>query len=192
MNDKKIETFYPETKEQWRDWLEKNHTSRENIWLIQFNKSANKPGISWSDAVDEALCFGWIDSVKRRYDEQSTIQYFSKRKSKGTWSKINKDKVAMLIANGKMTKAGLDCIESAKANGSWEILDEVDAMVMPDDLLESLKSKPIAHDYFLGLSLSTRKAMLQWLVLAKRAETRQKRVDEIVSLAAIQRKPKQF
>ena len=192
MNGKEIETFYPATRDEWRAWLEKNHKTKDHIWLIQHKKSSNKASISWSEAVDEALCFGWIDSVVRKFEENSTIQYFTKRKAKGTWSKINKDKVEKLIASGQMRQAGLDIIEVAKANGSWTILDEVESMVIPDDLQEALKRNGNAMDFFLGLSNSVRKNMLQWLVLAKRDETRQKRIEEIASLAAIGQKPKQF
>ena len=172
--------------------MEKNHAAKDHIWLIQYKKSTHKPGISWSEAVDEALCFGWIDSVVRKFDEGSTIQYFTKRKPKGTWSKINKDKVEKLMASGQMRQAGLDIIETAKANGSWTILDEVESMVVPNDLQEALKRNGNALNFFLGLSNSVRKNMLQWLVLAKRDETRVKRIEEIASLAAIGQKPKQF
>lgn len=186
------ELFYPETQQQWRDWLAENHVQKESVWLIYYKKSAKKPTISWSNAVDEALCFGWIDSVQKKLDDERSIQFFSKRKPKSTWSKINKEKVIKLIEAGQMTDAGLKCIEIAKQNGSWEILDSVEALAIPIDLEIELKSKPNAMDYFLSLSKSTRKAMLQWLVLAKRPETRQKRIAEIAELAEIRQKPKQF
>ena len=187
-----IETYYPETKQQWRAWLEENYLQKEAVWLILYKKNVNKPTISWSDAVDEALCFGWIDSVKKKLDEQRSIQFFSKRKPKSTWSKINKEKVQKLMEAGQMTNAGLDCIALAKQNGSWEILDSVEQLAIPKDLETELMSKANAMDFFLSLSKSTKKAMLQWLVLAKRPDTRQKRIAEIAKLAAQQQKPKQF
>lgn len=187
-----IEKYYPETKQQWREWLAQNHIQKDSVWLILYKQHANKPTITWSDAVDEALCFGWIDSIKKKLDDERSIQFFSKRKPKSTWSKINKEKIQKLINTGQMTKAGLDCIDIAKQNGSWEVLDSVEVLTLPKDLETELKSCPNAMDFFLSLSKSVKKAMLQWLVLAKRPETRNKRIAEIVELAAKKQKPKQF
>ena len=187
-----IETFYPRSKKEWRNWLAKNHLKKDAVWLVCYKKNADKPTITWSESVDEALCFGWIDSIKKKLDEERSIQFFSKRKPKSTWSRINKEKVIKLIENGLMTEAGLNCINIAKQNGSWEILDIVEDLTMPGDLEKALKTKTNALNYFLSLSKSVRKAMLQWLVLAKRPETRQKRIDEIVEKASKNQKPKQF
>ncbi len=142
--------------------------------------------------MDEALCFGWIDSVKKKLDEERSIQFFSKRKPKSTWSKINKDKVQKLIDAGLISEAGLGCIEIAKQNGSWEILDSVEELMVPQDLEIELNSRPDAMTFFMGLSKSAKKAMLQWLVLAKRPETRQNRVSEIAECASKKKKPKPF
>jgi uncharacterized protein YdeI (YjbR/CyaY-like superfamily) len=138
------------------------------------------------------LCFGWIDSIKKKLDDERSIQFFSKRKPKSTWSKINKEKVMRLMEAGLMAQAGITCIEVAKENGSWNLLDSVEALIIPTDLEQALKAKVNAFDFFIGLSKSTKKAMLQWLVLAKRAETRQSRINEIAELADKQQKPKQF
>ncbi len=186
-----IETYYPKTKQHWRKWLAKNNKQKDAVWLIMYKKKSDKPSITWSDAVDEALCFGWIDSIKKKLDEERSIQYFSKRKPKSTWSKINKQKVCKLIDTGLMTKVGLDCIEVAKRNGTWEILDSVEELIIPPDLETKLMTKANAMDFFLSLSKSVRKAMLQWIILAKRQETRQKRINEIVELAHKGIKPKQ-
>jgi len=150
------------------------------------------PCLPWSDAVDEALCFGWIDSIRKSIDKDSFKQFFSPRKPNGTWSKVNKDKIVRLIEDGMMTKAGLECIETAKKNGSWSILDTVEELDIPKDLEKEFKLHKGAKDHFLSLSKSVRKAMLQWLVLAKRPETRQKRIHEIAELAGQKKKPKQF
>lgn len=187
-----IETFYPENRQQWRDWLSMNHAQKNAVWLILYKQSSNKRTITWREAVDEALCFGWIDSVKRKMDDESSIQFFSKRKSKSTWSKINKLKVEELIAANLMTQSGLESIQIAKQNGSWQILDNVEELVIPDDLVAELSLNEMARSFFHGLSKSTKKAMLQWLIMAKRAETRQRRIAEIVELAAKKQKPKQF
>ena len=187
-----IETYYPKSKQHWRKWLAKNHITKDAVWLIMYKQKAGKPTITWSDAVDEALCFGWIDSTKKTIDEERSIQFFTKRKPKSTWSKINKQKVLKLIDEELMTKAGLCCIEIAKKNGSWTILDEVENLIIPADLAIELNGKANAMAFFLNLSKSVKKGMLQWLVLAKRPETRQKRIMEIAQLASKGMKPKQF
>ncbi|MBX2903960.1 MAG: YdeI/OmpD-associated family protein [Chitinophagales bacterium] len=192
MSISEIEHYYPKTKEQWRNWLAKNHVHKDAVWLIMYKQSTNKPSVTWSDAVDEALCFGWIDSIKKTLDEERTIQFFSKRKPNSTWSKINKQKVSILIEKGLMTHAGLACIQIAKQNGSWCILDSVEALEIPADLKEALTAHANAMNFFLSLSKSTKKALLQWIVLAKRAETREKRIQEVATLASKQQKPKQF
>jgi uncharacterized protein YdeI (YjbR/CyaY-like superfamily) len=146
----------------------------------------------YSEAVDEALCFGWIDSKTKPLDEEKFMQFFSKRKTKSVWSKINKEKIEYLTNAGLMTKAGFDSIEIAKQNGSWTILDEAEALIIPIDLEEEFENNPNAKTYFLSLSKSDKRNILQWLVLAKRAETRVKRIREIIELANINKKPKQF
>lgn len=192
MNKEVINSICPSNKQEWRSWLEKNHLIKDYVWLIIHKKGADTPTITWSDAVDEALCFGWIDSVRRPIDAQKFMQYFGKRKAAGTWSKINKDKIAYLIGQGLMTQAGFQSIEKAKQNGSWTILDEVEKLIIPTDLEKELKNHPNSMDFFLGLSKSVRKTMLQWIVLAKRPETRQKRIKEIAEQASKNLKPKQF
>jgi uncharacterized protein YdeI (YjbR/CyaY-like superfamily) len=192
MDKKEIATFYPATTTEWRKWLEANHDKEQSVWLIQYKKDSNVPSITWSQAVDEALCFGWIDSTSRPIDHEKFMQYFTKRKKNSVWSKINKDKVASLIEEGRMTHAGFHSIEIAKENGSWHVLDEAEALTMPMDLAKEFNAHPGSEDFFLSLSPSTKKNMLQWLVLAKRPETRQKRLIEIAALAAQKMKPKQF
>ena len=192
MNQEEIETFCPKSTEEWRLWLSENHQSKQAVWIIYYKKAAKMPTISWSEAVDEALCFGWIDSTAKPIDEEKYRQFFSKRKPKSVWSKVNKTKVKKLIETGLMTQAGFESIEIAKQNGSWTILDEVEELTIPKDLESALNNKTTAMDSFLSLSKSVRKAMLQKLVLAKRPETRQKRIAEIVELAEQSEKPKQF
>ena len=189
---KETTVFYPTSLAAWRRWLAKNHLSKQAVWLVYYNKKAAKKSISWSDAVDVALCYGWIDSKRIRIDAFASHQFFSRRKAKSTWSKINKQKVVKLSEAGLMAEAGLEAIEVAKQNGSWTMLDEVEELIIPDDLEKVFKSKQGSKNYFLGLSKSVKKAMLQWLVLAKQPETRQKRIAEIVKLVAEKSKPKLF
>jgi len=192
MENKEIETFCPASQQDWRRWLQENHVAKISVWLVYFKKKSNVPTVTYTEAVDQALCFGWIDSTRKSVDDYTFVQFFCKRKSNSVWSKINKAKVLRLIEEGLMTKAGLDSVELAKQNGSWTILDDVEELVIPVDLAEAFNNQGGSEDYFSGLSKSVRKSILQWLVLAKRAETRQKRITEIVSLAAQKRKPKQF
>jgi uncharacterized protein YdeI (YjbR/CyaY-like superfamily) len=192
MQNKEIETFCPTSQADWRQWLQDNHRSKQSVWLVCYKKKANIPTIAWSDAVDEALCFGWIDSVRKTIDDDSFIQFFSRRKPNGTWSKINKEKIKQLIDAQLMTETGYESIEKAKQNGSWTILDDVEELTIPEDLELEFDRHLGSKDFFLSLSKSVRKAILQWLVLAKRPETRQNRINEIAELAAQRRKPKQF
>lgn len=192
MEKPEIETFCPASPAEWRQWLKENHRSKQSVWLVIYKKSAGVPTLSHSEAVDEALCFGWIDSIKKSLDSEKAIQFFSKRKPTGTWSKINKEKVERLIATKRMTKSGLDIIEAAKQNGSWTILDDVEQLTIPADLERAFKAQQGSLDYFMGLSRSAKKMILQWLVMAKRPETRQKRIEEIAENAGHNQKPKQF
>lgn len=186
------ELFYPTNPDAWRKWLAENHRSKQSVWLVFYAKSSEKKSITWSEAVDVALCFGWIDSKKIKIDRETSHQYFSKRKARSTWSRINKEKVERLIAGGLMTQAGLDSIETAKQNGSWTILDEVEELIIPADLETAFKKHNGSKEYFLGLSKSLKKMMLSWIVLARRPETRQKRIAEIAECTARQETPKHF
>jgi uncharacterized protein YdeI (YjbR/CyaY-like superfamily) len=192
MQKKEIETFCPISPQAWRKWLEENHQSKESIWLIYYKKKSNTPSLSWSEAVDEALCFGWIDSTAKSLDDDTYMQFFCKRKPNSVWSKVNKIKIKQLQDAALMAQAGLDSIEKAKQNGSWTILDDVEELIIPDDLEKAFESLSGSKDFFLSLSKSIRKAILQWLVLAKQQETRQKRINEIAERASQNLKPKQF
>jgi len=190
--EKEIDTFYPKNRKEWRKWLQDYHDKKQSIWLIYYKKKSNIPTVIYTEAVDEALCFGWIDSKAKPIDENKFMQFFSKRKTNSVWSKVNKEKIERLTKEGLMTKAGYEIIEIAKQNGSWTILDEAEALIIPTDLENEFQKRPIAKQYFLSLSRSDKRNILQWLVLAKKQETREKRVIEIVELADKRQKPKQF
>lgn len=190
MQKKEEEIFCPTSQTDWRMWLKKNHNSKQSVWLVCYKKKSNKPTIEWCEAVDQALCFGWIDSKRIPVDEEKFMQFFSKRKPNGTWSKVNKEKIKQLIDNGLMTRAGLKVIETAIQNGSWTILDEVEELKIPKDLVKEFENKKGSLEFYSSLSKSVKKAILQWLVLAKRPETRQKRITEIAELARLNLKPK--
>lgn len=176
--------IHPKSRKEWRQWLQKNHNKEQAVWVVYYKKSSATPSMQWSEAVDEALCFGWIDGRRRPIDEETFIQYFSKRKRGGTWSKINKEKVERLIAEGLMMAAGLEVIAAAKKDGSWNILDSVEALEVPADLEAAFSKNAAARKFYDGLSKSVKKRVLHWLVMAKKEETRKKLVNDIVASAA--------
>lgn len=190
MHNKETETYCPKSQTDWRQWLEENHQSRQSVWLVFYTKKSNIPSLSWSEAVDEALCFGWIDSTRKKINDISFMQFFSKRKPKSNWSKINKEKVQQLTDSKRMTKQGYESVEIAKQNGYWTILDEIEEVIIPDDLETAFKKHNGSKDYFLSLSKSTRKIILSWIILVRKQETRQKRIVEVVESAALNLKPK--
>jgi len=189
---KEAEEFCPRNREEWRDWLELNHKEKDAVWLYFYKKSTPDFNLSWSESVDESLCFGWIDSTKKTIDNERFKQYFSKRKPKSNWSKVNKDKVKNLIDQRLMKEAGYKSIEIAKENGSWTILDNVERLEIPEDLRQELRRQKGAMQYFESLNKSIKKGLLYWVVSAKRDDTRSKRISEIVENASLQMKPKQF
>ncbi|QKZ15837.1 YdeI/OmpD-associated family protein [Spirosoma sp. KUDC1026] len=192
MADQEIETFCPTNRQQWREWLNEHHATKQFIWLVYHKKNSAVTGITYSEAVEEALCFGWIDSTVKPIDAERYRQFFSRRKPVSTWSKVNKERIQRLVDNGLMTKAGFDSLDTARRNGSWTILDEVEALVLPADLADAFRTRPSAERYFSSLCRSDRRNLLQWLVLAKRPETRQKRIADLVEAADQNQKPKNF
>ncbi len=192
MPEKEIETYCPGSRAEWRKWLVENHQSKEAVWLVYFRISTKVASITWSEAVDEALCFGWIDSTRKTIDEERFMQYFCRRKPGSTWSKINKEKIAGLIQNNLMTKAGFDAIETAKQNGTWLLMDAVEELMIPEDLRIALNQNGSALDFFQSQPKSIKKTMLHWVVTAKRPETRTKRIAEIARSAAKGVKPAPF
>lgn len=185
-------TFYPRNREEWRNWLEINHEAAAFVWLVFYKKNSGNPSILYSDAVDEALCFGWIDSKLKPVDEKEYHLFFCKRKPKSVWSKVNKEKVENLIASGKMTPAGLATIEMAKENGYWSLLDGAEALEIPLPLKAAFQANQKVESFFMGLSRSDKRNILQWLALAKRPETLQKRIGDIIECGNIGLKPKPF
>jgi uncharacterized protein YdeI (YjbR/CyaY-like superfamily) len=190
MEEQRTSTICPANRQEWRQWLMENHTSQRSVWLVYYKSKAAVPTISWAEAVDEALCFGWIDSTRRSLDGDRFMQFFCKRKTNSVWSKINKDNVARLMREGLLMKAGLECIETAKRNGSWTILDDVEETKVPEDLTRAFSEHHGSEHFFLSLSRSVRKSILQWITLAKRPETRQKRISEVAERAGQKMKPK--
>lgn len=178
-----IATFYAKTREDWRKWLESNHQSQKSVWLIIYKKESETPSVYYPEAVDEALCFGWIDSKPNKRDDKSYYQFFAKRNPRSNWSKVNKEKVAKLIKQGLMQNAGYEMVEIAQKNGTWTALDKVENLTLPDDLLELFLKNKTAFDHWENFPRSSKRGILEWIGNAKKPETRLKRMEETVSLA---------
>ncbi len=172
----------------FRIWLERNHESARAVWLIFWKKGSGRPSIEWTDAVDQALCFGWIDSKVQSMDDDRYRQYFCVRKPGSVWSKINKAKIAALEASGQMTPAGRAAVERAKADGSWTILDGPEAGIIPDDFANAMDSTGVRSVYE-DLTSGGRKAILAWLVMAKREATRASRIEKTIAALSEGRSP---
>jgi uncharacterized protein YdeI (YjbR/CyaY-like superfamily) len=177
-------SFYAKDRKTWRKWLQENHEKKSSVWLLIYHKSSNMPSVYYDEAVEEALCFGWIDSTPNKRDHESRYQYFARRKTKSNWSKLNKTRIKKLTKLELMHSSGQAMIDLAKKNGSWSALDEVEKMVMPADLGKHLKKNKTALKNFEAFPPSARKAIFHWIISAKRDETRKKRIDETVNLAS--------
>ncbi|CAN5602684.1 YdeI/OmpD-associated family protein [soil metagenome] len=173
-----------ESREEWRAWLGANHESMESIWLVTFKKTSGKLCVAYDAVVEEAICFGWIDSLPRKLDDERTMLLLSPRMPGSAWSKANKDRVERMNAAGKMHPAGLRKIEQSKADGSWTFLDDVEALIVPDDLAAALAEYEDAEENFAAFPPSSKRGILEWIKQAKRAETRTKRVREAAELAS--------
>ncbi|MDH3729812.1 MAG: YdeI/OmpD-associated family protein [Acidimicrobiia bacterium] len=180
---------YAADRESWRAWLEANAGTRDSIWLVSYKKATGKTTVPYEDAVEEALCFGWVDSKVQSMDHERYRQYYSRRKPTGLWNGANKKRVARLIKQGKMTEAGLRAVEVAKENGAWEFLDEVEALVVPKDLAEALGQHKGARQTYEDFGNSAKQGILLWVKQAKRPETRAKRIAQTAEAAARGVKP---
>jgi uncharacterized protein YdeI (YjbR/CyaY-like superfamily) len=171
-------------RRRWRTWLAKHHDSAPGVWLLTDRGIPTGKRLSYDDAVEEALCFGWIDSLVRKLDDHRTIQLFTPRKPKSGWSKSNKVRVEQLLASGAMMPAGLAKIAEAKRNGMWTLLDSAEALEVPPDLRRALKANAAAQRQFTKFSNSTKRMILSWIATAKKAETRAVRIEKTVRMAA--------
>lgn len=179
-----VPIFYAESRQAWRTWLEQNHGSAKSVWLTIYRKESAIPSVYYPEAVDEAICFGWIDSKGIKNDDKSYLQYFSRRNPKSNWSGVNKRKVEQLVKEGKIAPAGLAMIELAKKTGPWDALNAVENLEIPADMQVLFDTNKQAEANFLAFPPSTRRGILEWISNAKRPETRKKRIEETVALAA--------
>jgi uncharacterized protein YdeI (YjbR/CyaY-like superfamily) len=173
----------PTNRAAWRAWLAKHHGRAEGVWLITYKKASGKPRIEYDEAVEEALCFGWVDSKPGKVDEERSKLWFAPRKAHSGWSRPNKERIARLIAAGLMHAAGLAKIEAAKQDGSWQALDAVEDLVIDQDLASALAAYPQAAQHFDAFPRSAKRGILEWIALAKRPETRAARIAQTAQLA---------
>ncbi len=168
----------------WRRWLLRHHEQTAGIWLVIHKKGSTSGSLVYDEAVEEALCFGWIDSKPNTLDDARYKLWMAPRKQKSPWSALNKRRVEALMVSGMMSEAGLEAVERAKANGSWDALQHSETLTVPLDLARALKASPEAKRNFGAFPPSSRRTILEWIHAAKRPETRARRVEETVRLAA--------
>ncbi|MEE9166990.1 MAG: YdeI/OmpD-associated family protein [Candidatus Neomarinimicrobiota bacterium] len=182
-------TLYVTNRKDWRAWLGKNQGKENEIWLVYYKKHTEKPTIPYDDAVEEALCFGWIDSIIRRVDDEKYMRKFTPRKDRSIWSELNKKRVQKMIKQGLMTEAGSTKIREARRNGYWDRLSPViDIQRAPADFKSALSSNKKASEYYQSLAPSYKKQYIGWIVSAKREETRKRRVKEAIKFLARNKK----
>lgn len=180
---KGLPVVYPQSIEEWRNWLEKYHNSVKSIWVLMFKKSTGIPSITYNEALDEALCFGWIDSKSNKRDEHSFYQIFSPRNPKSNWSRVNKNKIAVLEEQGKMAPKGREMVELAKQTGTWTALDQVEDLVIPLEMQQLFTQFPNVQSNFEAFPRSVKRGILDWIYSAKTHETKLKRILNTVELA---------
>lgn len=164
------------SRAQWRAWLKAHYRQTASIWLVTYKKHCGEKYLAYDDIVEEALCFGWVDSLPNKLDADRKKLLLSPRRPKSPWSKINKERVSKLIASRRMTAAALAKIKAAQQDGSWDLLNDVDALIIPHDLQAALQSAPAAETNFNGFSPSVQRQLLQWIGSAKADATRSQRI----------------
>lgn len=176
--------FHAETRVAWRAWLTARHPVERGVWLCSWRPATGRPVCPYPEAVEEAICFGWIDSTVNLFDDERNLQLFTPRKAKSTWTRLNRERAARMEAAGLMTDAGRAAIAVARANGWWTILEPVEDLVEPADLAAALDAVPEGRRHWNGFPPSARKAMLWWVISAERVSTRAGRIEKIVASAA--------
>lgn len=181
------------TAAAWRAWLARNGGRAKEIWLAYYKKGTGKRSVTYSEALDEALCFGWIDSTVRRLDEERYMQRWTPRNPTSIWSKVNKSRIHRLIAEARMAEPGLAAVRIAKRNGSWTKLNDIDRIgrdrAASDEVMRLLRAYPDLTERFAALSTSKRKMLSYWIADAKRPETQARRIAELPEIIATGRTP---
>ena len=187
-----LQRIEPDSRAAWRDWLAANHGQAASVWLIYARKGACRPTLSLEDGIEEALCFGWIDSLPRKLDEQRSMILISPRKPRSNWSAVNKRRVERLQAAGLIAPSGAAVIAAAREDGSWHALDAVERLEVPGDLAAALSDLPPARANWDSFPASARRGILEWIGNARRAETRAARVQETAQKARIGERANQW
>lgn len=173
-----------ETRADWREWLAAHAATSTGVWLVSWKVHTGRPRMSYDESVEEALCVGWVDSTAGTVDGDRSMLWFAPRKARSGWSRPNKRRIERLLAAGLMRDAGLAAVAAAKRDGSWALLDDVEDLVVPDDLAAAFDRQPGAREQWEGFPRSVKRANLEWIVQARKAETRERRIAETARLAA--------
>lgn len=176
--------IHPESIAAWRQWLTKHHADTDGVWLATWKRASGKTPLDYGAIVEEALCFGWIDGLVNTLEDGRQAQLLTPRRRGSGWSGSNKERVERLVADGRMTAAGIRVIDAAQADGSWTLLDASEALIEPAELTAALDANKEARRQWDAFPKSPRRALIWWVMSAKRPETRERRVAAIVSEAA--------
>ncbi len=167
-----------ESIEQWREWLAAHHLTETGVWLVTWRSATGRAAPTYEEQIQEALCVGWVDSTRKRIDDDRTMLYFARRRPGSPWARTNKARIARLEAERRMLPAGQAVVDRARADGSWTLLDAVEDLVVPDDLAAALAHHNGAREQWEAYSVSARKQLLWWIVQAKRPATRAARIEQ--------------
>jgi uncharacterized protein YdeI (YjbR/CyaY-like superfamily) len=176
---------HPADADEWRAWLEENHDRGAGVWLVTWKAHTGRPTVRYEQAVEQALCFGWVDSTNRTLDADRTMMWFAPRQRRSGWARSNKQRVDRLEAAGLMAPPGSAVIDAAKADGSWSMLDDVEDLIVPPDLAEAFDAHPGAREHWDAFTRSPRRAMLAWIAQARKPETRARRIAATAEKAAL-------
>lgn len=192
MADAPPDSTQPASRAEWRRWLQRHHRRPQGVWLVSYKKATGKSRVEYEEAVEEAICFGWIDSKVNKLDAERSMLWFAPRAPKTGWSRPNKARVERMLAAGRMTAAGLAKVAQAQADGSWEALDGVEALEVPQDLQDALARYPDAATHFDAFPRSVKRGILEWILVAKKPETRAARIAETARLASVNERANQW
>jgi uncharacterized protein YdeI (YjbR/CyaY-like superfamily) len=180
-----VNTFYARTTDDWRTWLAQNCLSQREVWLVIYHRDCGIPSPRYHEAIEHALCYGWIDSHARKHDADSSVLRFTPRTRQSTWSRVNRERAAKMTALGLMTSRGQALIDLAKASGTWQVVPDAESSAVPGDLRQLLDGNPAARQSFQVFPPSSKRLILEWIASAKKPDTRQRRIEQTVRLAAV-------